>query len=213
MQIHVVDDEACWREALTLQLRGTGHPVRAHADGESLADGLSDTWPNCILLDWHLGPERGGDVLRALPSGHTPRTVVVMSGDGEAETVVAAMRAGAHDFVVKDRGLAAFARCVADAGERLAGERLGGGRPIGGRAAGAPPGPADRAAATLAVTALSAREREVLQRVAAGVGTKSIAHAMGLSPRTIEMHRARLRERLAVGSMHEAVGLWRLAGA
>lgn len=203
MQIHVVDDEACWRDALTLQLRGFGHPVRAHRDGASLVEGLSDTLPNCVLLDWHLGPERGGDVLRSLPDPATPRTVAVMSGDGEAETVVAAMRAGAHDFVVKDRGPAAFARCVALAGERLSGERLAGAATWGG----------ERAAAAQAVAALSAREREVLGNVAAGAGTKSIAHALGLSPRTVEMHRSRLRDRLGVGSMHEAVGLWRLAEA
>lgn len=200
MQIHVVDDEACWRDALTLQLRGSGHPVRAHPDGESLAEGLSDTLPNCILLDWHLGAARGGDVLRSLADARTPRTVVVMSADGEAETVVAAMRAGAHDFVVKDRGPAAFARCVAQAGQRLI------------SAAGDSPGDTARPAAGRALAALSARERDVLARVADGQGTKSIAHALALSPRTVEMHRTRLRDRLGVGSLHEAAGLWRLAG-
>ncbi len=196
MQIHVVDDEACWRDTLTWQLRGLGHPVRSHRDGEALAAGLSDALPNCVLLDWHLGAELGADVLRALPAGATPRTVVAMSADGAAETVVAALRAGAEDFVVKDRGAAAFARAVAEAGERLAARR-----------------PADDApaAAARAVAGLSAREREVLARIADGHGTKAIAHALALSPRTVEMHRTRLRDRLGVGSMHQAVGLWRLA--
>ena len=197
MQIHVVDDEACWRDALTLQLRGLGHPVRAHGNGKALVDALSETLPNCILLDWHLGGERGADVLRALPADGPPRTVVVMSADGEAETVVAALRAGAEDFVVKDRGPAAFARSVAEAGERLARARP------------------DRAGhrAACAVATLSDRERQVLAQVADGQGTKAIAHALALSPRTVEMHRVRVRDRLGVGSLHEAVGLWRLAGA
>ena len=198
LQIHVVDDEACWRDALTLQLRALGHPVRAHADGDSLVSGLSSAWPNLILLDWHLGAERGADVLARLPATATPCRVVAMSADGEAETVVAAMRAGAEDYVVKDRGAAAFARAVTAAA---------------GRFSDAAPDATGRSDAADAVARLSGRERDVLARVADGAATKAIAHELGLSPRTVEMHRVRLRDRLGVGSLHEAVGLWRLAGA
>lgn len=197
LQIHVVDDEACWRDTLTAQLRGLGHPVRAHADGDGLVAGLSSTLANVILLDWNLGAERGEDVLGALPGGGPPLAVVVMSADGQAETVVAAMRAGAEDFVVKDRGAVAFTRCVAKAGARLT---------------AASPWASAHADAARAVAGLSVRERDVLARVAQGQGTKAIAHELGLSPRTVEMHRTRLRDRLGVRSLHEAVGLWRLAG-
>lgn len=196
MQIHVVDDEACWRTALTQGLRALGHPVRAHASGEALLNALSTTLPNCILLDWHLGTERGIDVLSRLAGRREDCVVVVMSGDDEADKVVAAMRAGAKDFVVKDCGLDVLTRRVAAAGEQFT------------RAA---PASIERERAQSATAQLSQRERDVLARVADGVGTKTIAHELGLSPRTVEMHRIRLRERLGVGSMHEAVGLWRLA--
>ena len=196
LQVHVVDDEACWRDTLTLGLRALGHTVRAHGDGDALMAGLSSTLPNCVLLDWHLGPERGDTVLARLAE-RSDCAAVVMSGDGEAETVVAALRAGARDFVVKDRGLAAVARRVAETGAAL--ER-------------APDVAPERERARAAIETLSERERQVLASVADGQGTKAIAHALDLSPRTVEMHRVRLRRRLGVSSLHEAAGLWRLAG-
>ncbi len=111
-----------------------------------------------------------------------------MTAHGDVSTAVRAMKAGAIDFVEKpfdDRVLLSAISAALDAADA--------------------PGAADSTAAAARVAALSPREREVLDLLVAGKPNKAIARDLGLSPRTVEIHRARLMARLEVGSLAEAV--------
>lgn len=191
--MHVIDDDDAVRRALAMLLRSAGMAVETHPSGLDFLHALPRLGGNavaCVLTDMRMPGLDGLELLRRLREGGFRRPVVVMTAHGDISTAVRAMKAGAADFVEKpfDDGL-----LLATVEAALEASRAPG-------AAGA-----DGAAAKLA--ALSPREREVLDLLAAGNPNKHIARALGLSPRTVEVHRARLMERLGVGSLAEAVRL------
>jgi two-component system, LuxR family, response regulator FixJ len=191
--VHVVDDDDAVRRALEMLLRSAGMAVETHPSGLDFLHALPRLRGNavaCVLMDVRMPGLDGLELLRRLREGGFRRPVVVMTAHGDISTAVRAMKAGAADFVEKpfDDGL-----LLATVKAALEASRAPG-------SAGA-----DGAAAKLA--ALSPREREVLDLLAAGNPNKHIARALGLSPRTVEVHRARLMERLGVGSLAEAVRL------
>jgi two-component system response regulator FixJ len=117
--------------------------------------------------------------------------VIVMTAHGDISTAVRAMKAGAFDFIEKpfdDQALLAVIGAGLEKGDSLGIESTA-------------------AAAYARIASLTAREREVLQLLMAGKPNKAIARELGLSPRTVEIHRARLMQRLEVSSLAEAVRL------
>lgn len=192
--IHVVDDHEAIRRSLALLLGAAGHRVLTYESGEALlraaAGGLE---AGVVILDVRMPGRDGLSVLEALAAREPHLPVIVVTGHGDIPLAVRAMRAGAQDFVEKPYSEARILGAVREAleagrqAERARRQRL-------------------QAAARLAT--LSPREREVLDALVEGRANKAIAAALGISPRTVEVHRAHLMEKLGVRSLPEAVRLY-----
>ena len=189
----VVDDDDAVRRALAMLFRSAGIPAETYPSGLAFLEALPSLCADavgCVLTDVRMPGVDGLELLRHLQDRGFRRPVIVMTAHGDVSTAVRAMKAGAVDFVEKpfdDEALLATIDAALKA-------------PQASGAAGA-----DDAAARIA--ALSPREREVLELLTAGKPNKHIARDLGLSPRTVEVHRARLMARLGVGSLAEAVRL------
>lgn len=202
--VHVIDDDEAVRRALALLLRSAGLRVATHASAIDFLDALPALAEDdiaCVLTDVRMPGLDGFGLLETLRQSGFPRPVIMMTANGDVPRAVQAMKAGAADFIEKpfddDTLLATIEDTIASAARASA------------AGAAAEPAGADPAAAAAArrIGALSKREREVLELIAAGKPNKVVAHELGLSPRTIEVHRARLMTRLGVRSLAEAVRL------
>ncbi len=192
--VHVVDDDQAVRRAIAMLLRSARLSTETYPSGMALLDAMPtalETRADCVLTDMRMLGLDGLELLLCLRAGGFHGPVVVMTAHGDVPTAVRAMKAGAMDFIEKpfeDTVLLAVISAALDNAQALNPQALG--------------GSADAAAQ---IAALSPREREVLNLLMAGKPNKMIARDLGLSPRTVEIHRARLMTRLGVGSLAEAV--------
>jgi FixJ family two-component response regulator len=195
--VHVVDDDETMRVALARVLRGEGHEVRTYSSaGEFLLAPLAST-PGCIVLDLSMPGPSGLDLQEALARHAIALPVVFVTGYGDVASSVRAMKAGAVDFLTKPVEPATLANAVATALRRdhTARERQ---REID--------------AARARHRGLSPREREVFDQVVAGRLNKQIADALGISERTVKMHRASVMTKMSVRSLAELVQAAALIG-
>lgn len=179
--VHLVDDEEAIRQSVGFTLRQAGFSVESYASAAAFLRGLSTALPGCILLDVRIPQMDGLELQQLLVDGGETMPIVVMSGHGDVATAIKAMKAGAVDFIEKpfDRAtlLAVVNRALALFDDRAS------------RAD-------DIREAAERVASLTSREREVLQGLARGLPNKSIAADLGISTRTVEVHRSRLIEHL-----------------
>jgi two-component system response regulator FixJ len=193
--IHVVDDDAAMRDSLRMLLEVAGFAVRTHDSGAAFlaAVGQADArGVHCVLTDVRMPEIDGLELLRRLRDLGVRLPVIVMTGQGDIAIAVQAMKAGAVDFLEKPFADEALFDAVNRALEQSA--RL---REVAASSADA--------AARLAT--LTPREREVLDLLVTGLPNKAIANTLGASPRTIEVHRARVLEKLRAHSLPELVRL------
>ena len=179
--VFIVDDDPSVRDALSLLLRIEGFAPRVFGDAGSFLEAFRQRQPACVVLDVNLPDESGLQVLRELAVERTPPPVVVMSGQGDIATVVAAMKFGAIDFLQKPFSANAMADRVREAVtayRRARAEHIEGLADFAGR------------------HRLTGRERDVLQQVAQGASNKEAGRRLGISPRTVEVHRARIMDKL-----------------
>ena len=190
--VHLVDDDESVRRSVGFMLKTSGFLVRSYASGTELLKEVKALEPGCILLDIRMPGMDGLEVQQALKEAGVSGPVIIMTGHGDVPLSVKAMKAGAVDFIEKpfektvllsalDQGFASLQRS-ANTRER-----------------------AKDAAVRLQV--LTPREREVLDGLAEGLPNKTIAYDLGISPRTVEIHRANLMTKLAVRSLSEALRL------
>ena len=189
--IHVVDDDAAIRRSLERLLHSAGFGSALYDSALGFLEIAPRLEEGCVLLDLRM-PGIDGLELQALLNRLGCRLpIIVMTGQGEVQDAVRAMKAGAVDFIEKpfddDRLLGAIEQALT----------------VSGRAA------RDREAAEAAerVATLSPRERQVLDAVMAGRPSKIIAYNLGISVRTVEVHRARMLDRLGLRSLAEAIRL------
>jgi two-component system, LuxR family, response regulator FixJ len=189
--VHVVDDDYGLRQTLRLILSSAGMSASFHDSSVDFLEAAPHLSAGCVLLDYCIPPPSGREVQRALLKIRHDLPVIVMTGKCDVDTAVAAMKAGAVDFIEKP-----FSYChlIATLSRTL--ETLG----------NSPDGEETKLAA-LKVATLSKREREVLQAFETGLTTKKAAHALGISVRTVEAHRMRMLKRLGVKRLAEAVRL------
>lgn len=186
--VHVVDDDESLRTALVRLLEAAGFGARGYAStGDFLMHPLPDR-PGCILLDVRMPGPSGLELQEALRRQGVTLPVVFLTGHADVTSSVQALKAGAVDFLTKpvERKtlLEALHRALArDAAQRAA------------------RGDADDLRARVA--SLTPREREVFERVAAGMLNKQIADAMGIAERTVKLQRASVMAKLGVGSAAE----------
>lgn len=191
--IYIVDDDQGVRLSLAMLLRANGFETHSFGAASDFFDSFAALQPAPVLLDLHMPSMDGIDFLMALRE----RTqigwpVVMMSGNGDVASAVMAMKLGAIDFIEKPIQPETLLSVVSVAFAHQSAMQ--------GRAAE----PSD---ANEVRESLSPREYDVLQMIAHGMATKSIAAHLGISPRTVEMHRAHIVRRLQVRSMAEAVAL------
>lgn len=199
--LHVVDDEDAVRRSAELLLMASGHRVAAYAGGVQLlaAAGLDGRGlaPGCVIMDVRMPGMDGLQAMEELAKRGVTLPVVVVTGHGDVPLAVRAMRAGAVDFLEKpyteERLLEAVQAALAMGGE--AAQRR-----------------AEAARAGAQVAALSPREREVLGCLVQGMANKVVAHNLGISPRTVEVHRANLMEKLGARSLPDLVRIGLAAG-
>jgi two-component system response regulator FixJ len=194
---YVVDDDAGFRGSMLMLLESAGWSAEGFASAAAFADRADALEPGILLLDLHLDGTSGLDLLEGKSAALERFAVVMVTGAGEIETAVRSIKAGAVDFIEKPF----------EAGELL--ERLDG---IAKDFAVALQAKAATWDARRRVDTLSPREHDVLERLLSGASNKHIARELGLSPRTVEMHRARMLAKLGVGSTVEAMEIGRRAG-
>jgi two-component system response regulator FixJ len=197
--VHVVDDHAAIRRSLALLLGAAGHAVVLHESGDALLAAVEDPSlaPGCIILDVRMPGRDGLAVMELLARQNSPLPVIVVTGHADVALAVRAMRAGAHDFIEKPYS---EQRILGAVEEALAAGRV------------AVDEQARMAAAGARIASLTPREGEVLEALVEGQSNKGTAARLGISPRTVEVHRANLMEKLSVRSLPEAVRIYLAAG-
>jgi len=180
-EIFIVDDDPSVRAALALVLGGEGFEVTGFAEGESFLTVARSRVPRCVLIDVHLPGGSGVELLKAIDAQRYPAPIFVISGQGDIPTAVDAIRNGALDFIEKPFDPAAVAARVREAIDAWGN--------VG-------QGPNVLAQDFPGHERLTARERQVLERIACGASSKEAARELAISPRTVEVHRARIMEKL-----------------
>jgi two-component system response regulator FixJ len=188
--VHVVDDDASVRRSVGFMLRTSGHQVQTYESGGELLKKSGQLEQGCILLDIRMPGMDGLEVQRALQEKGVRLPVIIMTGHGDVGLAVKAMKAGAVDFIEKPFEKVALFTCLEEGFRRLSQKELTGER---------------RKDAEVKLQALTQREREVLDGLAQGLPNKTIAYDLGISPRTVEIHRANVMTKLGVRSLSEAL--------
>ena len=189
--VHVVDDDAAMRDSLSFLLSASGFSVETYASASAFL-ARARSAEGCVLTDVRMPEIDGLELQRVLNEQRLPLPVIVMTGEADIALAVKTMRAGAVDFLEKpfdaDNLIGAVARALEMSGRLREADAI-----------------AVRAAAKLGT--LTPREREVLDLLVAGLPNKSIANRLGASPRTIEVHRARVFEKLGARGLPDLVRL------
>lgn len=179
--VAVVDDDSSVRDALSLLLRMEGFTPHNYGDAESFIDAVRRLAPACIVLDLNLPGTSGLEVLRSLGALKVTAPVIMMSGQSDIALAVEAMKCGALDFLEKPFAASAMIERVRDAvatHRKVTESAIDGLENFNGR------------------HRLTGRERDVLGLLAYGASNKEAGRRLGISPRTIEVHRARIMEKL-----------------
>ena len=188
--VHLVDDDEAIRRSVGFALKTSGFRVHAYENGAEILKGAPDLETGCILLDIRMPGMDGLEVQEALRSKGVTFPIVIMTGHGDVSLAVRAMKAGATDFIEKPFEKALLLSAIEHAMGRL-------------KESAAALNDAREAQTRLKL--LTARERDVLDGLAKGLPNKSIAYDLGISPRTVEIHRANLMAKLEVKSLSEAL--------
>lgn len=195
--VYVVDDDRDVRRSLSYMLGAAETRSYPFASGGDFLESLGDLEPGCILLDLRMPKPDGFEVMEELSRREIDWPVIVMTGHGDVKSAVRAMKLGAMDFIEKPFSESALMSCF-EQGFKLLEERQGDAR--------------RRRAARDRVAQLTAREADVLQGLLAGETNRQIGARLGISLRTVEMHRGNMMERLGVANLAEALALALEAG-
>ena len=188
--VYVVDDDDSVRRSAAFMLRHTGfkvEPVVSGVDFLKLAKGADR---GCVLLDVRMPEMDGLQVQQQMIKDGIDMPVVILTGHGDIEIAVQAMRAGAVNFLEKPYEKEALIAAMEEAFVRLKDSNL-----------------KEMAAseAKVRLACLTGREQDVLDGLLAGLPNKTIAYDLGISPRTVEIYRANMMEKLRVRSLAEAL--------
>ncbi len=189
-ELFVVDDDAMMLDALSIVFTLAGYRVTGFADAETFLAAARNHTPACILLDLHLPDKSGLVALNELNAQNYPAPIFIITGDGDVGCAVEAVKSGAFDYLVKPFDARSVVVRVAGA---ISAFRRSGAYSNGWRTEF--PGHAS----------LTPREREVLAQIAAGASNKEAGRRLGISPRTIEVHRARVMEKIGARNAADLV--------
>lgn len=195
--VFVLDDDEAVREALGTLLQARGYAVKAYASAEAFLAELNPTLAGCVLLDVRMPGLSGPELQERLIEMKVPLPVIIITGNADLPTAVRTMKAGAIDFIEKpfdehallesvDKALALSAKQHAQAVSTENWEKN--------------------------LEKLTPREREVLEQIVQGHPNKIAAYHLGISPRTVEIHRARVVEKLEAKNFSHLIQMAIAAG-
>jgi FixJ family two-component response regulator len=200
-EIFVVDDDPAVRQVLITLFSRVGFTLTCFADGAALIAVARERTPVCIILDVHIPGPTGIEILKQLEKGNYPAPVFVISGRGDIAMAVEAIKHGALDFIEKPfKGKDLVAR-IESALEAWGHRRMGDG-PAGDHCLVQFPGREP----------LTRRERDVLAQIVAGASNKEAGRQLQISPRTIEVHRARIMEKLEAKNLADLIRIMMIEG-
>ena len=195
--VFLVDDDEAIRHSASFMLRHAGFLVKTFPDGMSFLEDVSADHDGCILLDVRMPGMDGLAVQSALNQRGITMPIIILTGHGDVPVAVEAMKGGAIEFLEKPYEKQTLVAAIESAFEQLdsraADERR-----------------SKEAEAKL--IALTPREKEVLECLVSGLTNKGIAQALSISPRTVEIHRAHMMEKLEADSLPAALRIAFLAG-
>ena len=190
--VAVVDDDEAVRDSLTLLLRLHDCDVRAFASGGAFLEWAGSQAADCVLLDLRMQGLSGLDVQAALTRRGLDYPIIMLTAHGDVATARAALKAGAFDFIEKPFDDAVLLATIRAANETSAVKRSAAERDA-------------RFARDL--DRLTPREREVLDHVIAGRHNREIAALLSISPRTVEVYKARIMDKLGVDRLPDLIRL------
>lgn len=190
--VFIVDDDKDVRDGLSLLLGRHGHRVAVFASAEDFLETLSLEWTGCAVLDIRMPGMNGLDLQKALCSRGCLLPVIFITAHGDAATARAALKADAVDFLEKPVDEGQFLAAIHAAFHREANQRA----------------ELDRMESLESRLArLTLRERQVMELAAEGRNHREIADALGISPRTVEVYKARMMEKLQMRNLSELIRL------
>ncbi len=193
--VFIVDDDADLRDALALLMRAAGLRAECFANARAFLQRCSPRDEGCLVLDIRMPGMSGMELQAELHKRRVSLPIVFLTGHGDVPLAVKAMKAGAADFIQKPLDEHRLVMAVLTAMKSES------------RAARAPENPPQAIEASGRLAALSRRELDVLQLMAEGRQSKDIADILCISLKTVEFHRANIREKLGVSSMTELLRL------
>ena len=195
--VHVIDDDEAVRVSLAFRLEMEEMANRTYASPLEFLAVASSIKTGCVVTDVRMPEMSGLELVRRLQDRGVTLPIIVITGHGDMPLAVEALRAGVKDFIEKpfdDEVLLAAIR-----------------RALSSRAAASAPD-AGRERFDQMVSGLSGREREVLEGVVAGKLNKTIAHELGISPRTVEVYRAKMMSKTGAAGLSDLIRIALLAG-
>lgn len=188
--VYIVDDDEAIRKALAFLLKSEGLPARLFASAEEFLAELNPAMQGCLLLDVRMPGISGLHLQQRLKQAHIALPVIIMTGYGDVAMAVKAMKAGAMDFIEKPFDntelIQLLHKCLSHC-EIVLHNQL------------------DKEMSIQRLERLTKRERQVLELLVEGNQNKVIAAKLDISPRTVELHRARVMEKLEAKSLSDVV--------
>ena len=188
--VYVVDDDASIRDSLALMLGLAGYATRLFADAESFLERFEPAWSGCVVADLRLPGRSGVELQASVRERGSAIPFIVITAHGDVAAARTAFRAQAVDFIEKPFDESQL-RAAIDTAFALERQRVQASEM--------------RRSDAARLARLTSREREVLEHSVKGLHAKEIAQLLGISPRTVEVHRARVMEKLEVRNIAELV--------
>ncbi len=191
--IHVVDDDEGMRKSLCWLIGSVGLECRAHVSADAFMAGFNDKRPGCLLLDIRMPGLSGLDLQQVLQRLNSSLPVIFLTGHGDVPMAARAFKAGAFDFLEKpcnDQVLLDRVQEAVAEHRRLLAERD------------------QQAELRQRINALTDRERQVAERVSCGLRNKEIAADLGISQKTVELHRHNVMDKMQVDSVAALARIW-----
>ena len=186
LTVYIIDDDAAVRDSLSLMLGLAGYATALFADAEAFLAAYRNDWAGCVVADLRLPGKSGLELQAELRARSSALPFILMTAHGDVPSARTAFQARAVDFLEKPFDHAQLRSAIENAFSREQ-QRLA------------------RANELAKLATLTVREREVLEHAAQGLHAKEIAAALGISPRTVEVHKTRIMEKLGARNIAELV--------
>jgi two-component system response regulator FixJ len=185
MPVHVIDDDADVRASLEWTLRAVGYSVKVHASALDFHAHQHEWSPSCLIIDLLMPGMTGLKLCQEIANSHHSFAFVMLTGHGDVSTAVEAMKLGAADFLEKPCTRQKLLNAVQRASDLLRAEMAE---------------IEEEEDSRQRIEQLTAREKEVFEQMAQGRVTKEIASRLGISAKTVDVHRSRISQKLRFDS-------------